>query len=314
MKSISIIVPAYNEEKNIAPLFVELEKVFALCKDKYAFEVLFVNDGSQDNTLVEIEKLANKDARVKYLDFSRNFGKEIATTAGINNCQTNACIMLDADLQHPVEKIPEFLAKWEEGFEVVVGIRKKNKDAGLVKNLGSKLFYKLINRISEIQIVPNATDFRLIDRVVVEEFKLFTETSRMTRALVDWLGFRRAYIYFDANKRLHGTASYGVWKLFKLAFASFISLSLVPLKLAGYLGIFITIVSGILGFVALIGKYFLRNETFIAKFSDAESLAILLVFLVGILLMSIGLLALYIANIHNEVINRPMYVVRKRKL
>lgn len=314
MKLISIIVPAHNEEKNIAPMCEALEKVFDGLKDRYAFEVIFVNDGSTDGTLREIQRLADANEKVKYVDFSRNFGKELATTAGINSCNGDACIMLDADLQHPVELIPQFLQKWEEDFDVVVGIRNKSKSDGLIKKIGSKLFYKIINKIADIEVVPNATDFRLLDRVVIEEFKRFTETSRMTRALVDWLGFHRAFIRFDANERLHGKASYSVWKLFKLAMSSFISLSLVPLKLASYLGIVITLVSGTLGFFILIGKYFLQNEVLIAKFSDAENLAILIVFLVGIILMSIGLLALYVANIQGEVINRPMYVVRRKKL
>ncbi|MEI7621221.1 MAG: glycosyltransferase family 2 protein [Candidatus Moraniibacteriota bacterium] len=312
MKSILIVVPAHNEEKNIPLVYAQLKKVFTLQK-QYAFEILFVNDGSTDKTLEAIEKLASSDQSVKYLDFSRNFGKEVATTAGINACQADACIMVDADLQHPVELIPEFLAKWEEGAEVVVGVRKKSKSEGWLIKLGSNLFYHIINRIAEVKIMPNATDFRLINKIVVAEFNKFTETSRMTRALIDWLGFKRAYIYFEANERINGTASYDFWKLFGLAMNSFVSLSLVPLKIAGYLGICITLFSGASGAYIFLGKYFLRAP-FASTFSDSENLAILLLFLVGVLLMSIGLLALYVANIHREVIGRPIYVVRRRKL
>jgi dolichol-phosphate mannosyltransferase len=313
MKSILIIIPAYNEEKNIVPVYAEAKKAIETLSAKYEFKILFVNDGSRDNTILEIEKLAAADLTVKYIDFSRNFGKELATTAGINSCTEDACIMLDADMQHPPELIPEFIAKWEAGREVVIGIRRADKSDNLIKKLGSKLFYQIINRISDVYIVPNATDFRLIDRVVVEEFNRFTEKNRMTRALIDWLGFKRGYIDFDANKRLHGTASYSIWKLFKLALKSFISLSLVPLKLAGYLGIFITLISGVSGFYILLGKYVFRTP-FASTFSDAENLAILILFLVGIILISIGLIALYVANIHSEVSNRPMYVVRKKEL
>lgn len=310
MKTVSIIIPAYNEEKNILPLYEKIKAVTATLESRYFFELVFVNDGSNDNTGSEIEKIANNDSKVSLIDFSRNFGKEIATTAGINHCKTDACIMIDADLQHPIELIPKFIEKWEQGYEVVIGIRRKSRSDGVLKRLGSKLFYRIINKISDIEIVPNATDFRLIDKKVIIQFNRFTETSRMTRALIDWLGFKRAYIRFDANERLNGVASYSIWKLLKLAVNSFISLSLFPLKLAGYLGIIITFTSGPVGFVVLIGKYFMRNEVFIAKFSDAESLAILIIFLVGIILMSIGLIALYIANIHAEVIKRPMYVIR----
>jgi len=313
MKSILVVVPAFNEEKNIEPIYVALKKVFAAIEDKYSLEVLFVNDGSTDGTIVEIEKLAKSDLAVKYIDFSRNFGKEVATSAGINACTSDACIMIDSDLQHPVGLIPEFIAKWEQGSDVVVGVRNKSKSDSLIKRAGSALFYSIINKISDVKVVPNATDFRLIDSVVVREFNRFTEKSRMTRALIDWLGFRRAYINFDANERLHGTASYNFWKLFKLAINSFISLSLVPLKLAGYLGIFITIFSGLAGFYILLGKYFLHTY-FASTFSDSENLAILLLFLVGIILMSVGLLALYVANIHTEIIDRPIYVIRKKNI
>ncbi len=313
MKSILIVIPAYNEEKNIQPVYDALKKVFAPFASLYAFEILFVNDGSEDNTLGEIEKLASSDQTVKYLDFSRNFGKEVATTAGINSCKADACIMVDADMQHPVELIAEFITKWEKGAEVVVGVRNKSKSDVWLKKIGSRMFYSIINKIAEVKVVPNATDFRLIDKVVVEEFNRFTESSRMTRALIDWLGFKRDYVYFDANERLHGTASYSFWKLFGLAMNSFISLSLVPLKLAGYLGIIITTFAGISGFYILLGKYFFHTQ-FASTFSDSENLAILILFLVGILLTSIGLLALYVANIHKEVIGRPIYVVRKKNI
>lgn len=311
MKSITIIIPAHNEEKNIPLVYAELKKIFNNLENDYFFETFFVNDGSSDGTLAEIEKLAKIDNSVKYIDFSRNFGKEIATTAAINNCQGDACIMLDADLQHPVELVPEFIKKWEQGAEVVVGVRNKSKSRSLAKRIGSSVFYKIINKISDVEIVPNATDFRLLDRVVIDEFKKFTETNRMTRALIDWLGFRRDYIYFDANRRVNGDASYSFWKLFMLAINSFVSLSLLPLKFAGVLGFAITFVSGIAGFYILIGKYFLHWR-FASTFSDSENLAILILFLVGIILISIGLLALYVANIHSEVINRPMYVIRKK--
>ncbi|OGI29125.1 MAG: hypothetical protein A2288_01200 [Candidatus Moranbacteria bacterium RIFOXYA12_FULL_44_15] len=310
MKSISIVIPAYNEERNIRPVYEKVAEVFLPLKGSYTYEIIFINDGSKDETGEEIEALAKEDANVKYIDFSRNFGKEIATTAGLHRCSGNACLMLDADLQHPAELIPDFIRKWEEGFEVVIGIRKKNQSDSQIKILGSKLFYKILNGIIETEVVPNSTDFRLLDRAVIDEFNRFTETERMTRGLIDWLGFRRAYIHFKANDRLHGTASYSFWKLVKLALNSFISLSLVPLKLAGYLGIFITISSGIAGFYIMVGKYFFRWH-FASTFSDAENLAIFIVFLVGIILTSIGLISLYVANIHKEILHRPMYVVRK---
>ncbi len=310
MKLVSIIIPAYNEELNIDPIHAALTPIFASLSDRYDFEIIFVNDGSRDKTLDALEQLAARDRRVRYLDFSRNFGKEIATTAGINHCTGDACILIDADLQHPVELIPEFIRRWEAGADVVVGIRNQSKSDSIVKKVGSAIFYKIINTIAAVKIVPNATDFRLLDRIVIDEFNRFSETNRMTRALIDWLGFRRDYIRFNAKERLHGEASYSFIKLFALAINSFISLSLVPLKIAGYLGLLITGVSGISGLYILLGKYVFRTP-FASTFSDAENLAILILFLVGILLISIGLLALYVANIQEESIRRPLYVIRK---
>ncbi len=191
MKSILIIIPACNEEKNIRPVYDALKEVSAPFSGTYSFQILFVNDGSTDDTIGEIMKLATVDTAVRYIDFSRNFGKEVATTAGINASTADACIMIDADLQHPVGLIPEFIRRWESGFDVVIGVRNKNRSEGLIKKMGSKLFYHIINRIAEVHVVPNATDFRLIDKAVVNEFNRFTEKSRMTRALIDWLGFRR---------------------------------------------------------------------------------------------------------------------------
>ena len=310
-KLVSLIIPAYNEEENIRPLYEKLREVIAKNSERYDYEIILVNDGSKDKTSAAIERVAEEDSRVRQVEFSRNFGKEIATTAGLTACKGDACMLLDADLQHPVELISEFLAKWEAGAEVVVGVRKKSKSDSWVKIFGSKLFYRLLNAIADTKVIPNATDFRLLDRVVIDEFNRFTETNRLTRGLIDWLGFKRAYIHFEANERLHGTASYSLVKLMKLAFHSFISLSLFPLKLAGYLGILITSISFVSGTYIFLGKYFFHWR-FALTFSDAEDLAIFIVFLVGILLMSIGLISLYIANIHEEIIHRPLYIVRKQ--
>lgn len=308
---ISIVVPVYNEEENASIFYFELKKVLDNIRESY--EILFIDDGSVDKTEEKILEICEQDKNVKLIQFSRNFGKEMATTAGINMCSGRICVLVDVDLQHPVELLPEFINKWKNGAEVVIGIRKSNKNEGVIKKFGSILFYKILNQISDVEIISKATDFRLIDRMVIDEFNRFTETHRMTRALIDWLGFKRDFIYFDANERLNGKASYGFWKLFKLAMGSFVSLSLFPLKVSGYLGLVITFLSGFLGLYILLGKYFF-HEPFASSFSGPAQLAILIVFLVGIILVSLGLIALYIANIHGEVINRPNYVIRKKVL
>ena len=306
-KIISIIVPVYNEEKSIPVLYGKLKE--ALSKIRYDYEIIFVNDGSSDKSQKELDQLSGRDPKVKVLEFSRNFGKEIATTAGVNICQGEACIMLDGDLQHPVEKIPEFLEKWEQGAEIVVGVREKNEGEGWVKKIGSFFFYKMINRISDMEIVSRATDYRLLDRIVIDEFNKLTERNRMTRALIDWLGFKREYICFTANRRMYGKATYSFWKLTRLAFNSMVSFSLFPLRIAGYLGLFITFVAGLLGIFIIISEYVTRN----LHFSGPAVLAVVNLFLIGIVLICLGLIALYIANIHAEVNNRPLYIIRRRK-
>ena len=305
-KLFSIIVPVYNEEKNISLFYAKIQLILKTLN--YKWEIIFINDGSSDKSMLELEKIVEKDKQVKIIDFSRNFGKEVAVTAGINTCKGMACIILDADLQHPIEKIPEFIAKWEAGAEVVIGVREKNKGEGLVKKIGSYFFYKMINLISSMEIVTRATDYRLLDRVVIDEFNKLTEKNRMTRALIDWLGFRRTYVHFQANERMYGKPTYSFWKLVRLAFNSMISFSLFPLKLAGYLGIIITFFSGLLGLFIFINRYITNN----LYFSGPAILAVVILFLIGIVLICLGLIALYIANIHAEVTNRPMYIVRKK--
>lgn len=311
MKLISIVVPVYNEEKNIKILIDKLKEVIGGLS-RYRWEMVLVNDGSADESQKEIEKIAENNLNVKIIEFSRNFGKEIATTAGINSCQGDACIMIDADLQHPPELIPEFIGKWENGAEIIIGIRNRNKNEGLVKRVGGWLFYKIINKISDTKLIPNSCDYRLLDRAVINEFNRFTEKSRMTRALIDWLGFRRDYVYFNTNDRANGKAGYSFIKLLKLAFSSFVSLSFFPLKFAGYLGIFIIITSGGLGLFILVGKYAF-GIPWTLSISGTAILALVILFLVGIILSCLGLFALYIASIHNEVINRPIYVVRSKR-
>lgn len=307
-KLISIIIPVYNEEKNIPSLLNGLKK--NLKESDYNFEIIFVDDGSKDDSAKKINMLIKDRLNTNLIQFSRNFGKEIAVTAGINHCLGDACIMIDADLQHPPSLIPEFIKKWEGGAEVVVGVRNENNEKNLAKKLGSSLFYKIMGKISETDITPNATDFRLLDRTVIDAFNRFSERNRMTRALIDWLGFQRDYVYFSADKRMSGKAGYSFFKLLKLALSGFVSHSLFPLKLAGYLGIAITFFSGTLGLFIFIEKYIL-SDPLNMRFSGPAILAVIILFLVGIILICLGLIALYIANIHGEVVGRPMYVIRK---
>ena len=309
---ISVVIPCCNEEANVPRLHQALVGVFAPLASRYDAEFLFIDDGSTDGTAAAVEKLAEKDPRVTLVAFSRNFGKEVATTAGIRNARGAAVIMLDADLQHPPELIPLFLEKWRGGAEVVVGVRKKNKHYSLAKRCGAALYYKLMGAISDTPMVPRETDFRLIDREVADAFNTFTERQRSARALIDWLGFRREYIEFDANDRTNGSASYSFGKLFHLAAYSLVSHSLFPLRIAGYLGVFITFCSGLLGITVFFERY-VFHDAWGWNVSGSAQLSIINVFLIGIILSCLGIIALYIENIHNETTNRPMYVVRKKR-
>lgn len=309
---VSLIIPCFNEETNILNTYQTIQDFWNqnLAKD-YALEIVMVDDGSTDTTAKEIEKLAQKNSNLKFIQFSRNFGKEIATTAGIEVCTGDCAIMFDADLQYPINKLPEFLQKWASGSEVVVGLRDRKKTRNLIEKIGSFAFYKIIKLISEVQIESGALDYRLIDRVVISEFTRFTERGRMTRALIDWLGFTRSYVCYAENDRASGTASYSFAKRVKLALSTFVATSLLPLKLAGYLGVLICLVSGLLGLFILITRYLL-GDPFGLSITGSAAIGIMVVFLTGVNLMSLGLIALYIANIHTEVSNRPLYVIKKK--
>ena len=306
---LSIIVPFFNEERNLEPLFAKLRAV-AESLPRYRFEFIFVNDGSADRSSEVAERLARSDHRLRLVEFSRNFGKEAATTAGLRESQGDAVLLLDADLQHPPERIPDFVAAWEGGADIAIGVRNASKSEGAIRRLGSTLFYAILNRISETDIVPRATDFRLLDRAVVLEFNRLGEHNRLTRGLIDWLGFRRALIPFDARERASGAPSYRIGRLVELAITSFVAHSVFPLRLAGYVGVAITIVAGALGTVELWDR-FLAAPVF--SFSGPAILATILLFLVGIVLVSIGLLSFYIGHIFHETQNRPLYIIRKKR-
>lgn len=306
--SVTIVTPVYNEAESIPYFHKEISAVAK--NSNYKFTVIYVDDGSTDDSVKIIESLKPKHCKIRLVELSRNFGKEIATTAGIEASDGDAVVIVDSDLQHPISAIPEFIKKWEEGYEVVVGVRKTHSHNNVVKKLGSGLFYKIMNRISETKLVPHSTDFRLMDRKVVDVFGTFTERQRITRGLIDWLGFRRGFVYFEAGKRLYGTPSYSTAKLMKLALNGITAHSLFPLRVAGYLGVIMTVFFGALGIFAYVERYILDDPLGLA-ISGTALLAILLLFTIGVILICLGLIALYIANIHGEVVNRPLYVTRR---
>lgn len=309
-KLISIVIPVHNEEKNIPLVYSEVHTIVGGPAFHYAYEILFVNDGSKDGSQAAINALTAKDEAVRGIEFTRNFGKEAATTAGIREAVGDAVICLDADLQHPPQLIPEFIKRWEGGVEVVVGVRSSNNGEGTVKRYGSKLFHALMSRISDTPTIPGETDFCLLDREVVDAFSMLHERGRMTRSLISWLGYRKEIIPFVAPARLHGEAQYSFVKLFRLAINSIAANSLFPLRAAGYLGFFITVVSFLLSVTVFLERYVFRDALHWGVSGTAQ-LSIINAFLIGVVLMALGIVALYVGRINEEISRRPLYVVRK---
>lgn len=307
-KKISIIIPVYNEGANLLPLYKELDKILGSLS--YSFEVLFVDDGSKDNSAAILVDLAQRHKDVQVIQFARNFGKEAAVSAGLHAAKGDAAIVLDADMQMPPSLIGEFIQKWEAGAEVVVGVF-ASRNMQFIRRMGAKFFYRIMRSIAHTKITPHATDYRLLDRQVLDVFNSLPERNRITRGLIDWLGFERDYVYFEQAPRLHGTPTYSFSKLVSLAVNSFTSYSLLPLRLAGYLGICILVLSS-LGGIFLWIETFLLNDPFNWAVSGTAFLAVMLLFLVGVVLACLGLISLYIAHIHAEVIDRPLYIVRPK--
>lgn len=308
---LSIVIPAYNEQAGIKQFHVSILMPAIKQHLGTRYEVVYVNDGSSDDTLALLSAIATEDNNIKVVNLSRNFGKEVATTAGISQATGDAVIIMDADGQHPPAVMDQFIEKWQQGAQVVIGVRNSNQKEGVIKKLGSKLFYKLMNSISESSTIPRSTDYRLIDKQVQEEFLKFTERNRITRGLIDWLGFQRTYIDFDSPARLAGDATYTVSKLTKLAVNSFTTLSLRPLFIFSYIGAFITLLSLVIGVFIFIEQFILGDPMGL-NFTGAALLGIFVSFLVGLVLIAQGVMSIYLSHVHAQTQNRPLFVINKR--
>ncbi|MCL2444902.1 glycosyltransferase family 2 protein [Candidatus Saccharibacteria bacterium] len=304
---LSVVVPVFNEEAGIEHFHDEMLMPVVKNLEVKSVEVIYVNDGSRDRTLEKLQRMAKKDERVKVVSFVRNFGKEVALAAGIEAASGDAVLTIDADGQQPPEIIPEFVEKWEAGAKVVTGVRKHFQKHGLVAKLGSKLFYFLMKRMGT-ETVPGSTDFRLIDKVVKEEYCRLTERNRITRGLIDWMGFPQEYVYYVYGNRHAGKANYKFWKLAKLAIDSFISLSIRPLLFLGWMGMIITFLSGVLG-VFVIVQQLIMGDPLGLNWTGPTMLAIFITFLVGMVLISQAVVALYISHIYAETQGRPLYIL-----
>ena len=278
------MIPIYNEEKGFREFYTKM-LLPELKKVNHDYELILVNDGSSDGTLKVIQELAEKDKHIKVLCFSRNFGKEVALTAGIREADGDAIMTMDADGQQPPKLIHEFIKKWEDGGEIVIGVRGKFEKHGFIAKLGSKMFYKILRFMGVKDTVPGSTDFRIIDRCVADEYNKLTEHGRITRGLMDWMGFRKEYIDYVYGNRLAGKPSYNFKKLFQLAIDSFVSLSSTPLIIFGWIGVFITFASLILGIFVIIEE-FIMGDPIQLRWTGTTCLSIFITFLIGLVLIS----------------------------
>ena len=310
---VSVVTPVFNEATVIKQfLDTQLIPTLESMLGDINFEIVLVDDGSTDGSSKIIKEYCAKSTSkipIKCVSFTRNFGKELALMAGIQYSDGDAIIMIDADGQHPVDAIPAMILRWKNGAKIVTALRKQSTTT---HRFGSMMFYKVMRTLGNTSIVVGATDFRLIDREVADEYLRFTEHKRITRGLIDWLGYPQEYINVKLNKRLSGKASYNFKKLFALAGNSFISMSKTPLLFFGYLGMSITFFSLVLGLFILIQQYIMGDPLHLG-WSGAAAMSVFISFLVGLVLTSQAMTALYISHIHIEGQNRPLFVVSKEK-
>ena len=303
MKRISLVFPVYNEEEVLPQLYQRVRHLIAQLA--YDVEVIMVNDGSGDTSLELMKSFHDQDSRFKIIDFSRNFGHQLAISAGIDFAEGDAVLLLDADLQDPPELVPQFLQKWEEGYQVVYAIRKSRQEH-LFKRLSYLIFYRILQKISNISIPLDSGDFCLMDRVVVDTLKSMHERNRFVRGLRSWSGFEQIGLEYDREKRQGGEVKYTMPKLMKLALDGIFSFSYFPLQIASYTGFIISVISFLGILVYLYKKLFIGGEP-----QGFPTLVILVLFMGGIQLISLGVIGDYIGRIYDEVKRRPAYVVRK---
>lgn len=305
MKTITVLVPAYNEEEVIEKMYHTLAGVCNQIKN-YQFEFLFVNDGSKDRTIEIVKQLQETDARVQYVDLSRNFGKEIAMSAGFDYASGDALVIMDADLQHPPEVLEEMIYWWEQGYDDVYAIRKKREGEGKLKKLTSKMYYSLLQKVTKEVIIPDAGDFRLLDKKCIQALTQLREHSRYTKGMYNWIGFKKKEITFDADARAGGETKWRLSSLFTLAINGITSYSTLPLKVWSVVGIIISL----LAFVYLIIEM-IRTLVFGNAVAGYPSLIAGVLFLGGIQLISLGVIGEYLGRVFVETKDRPLYFVQE---
>ena len=300
---LSVIIPIYNEEENISLLHHRLTKV--LNEMDSGYELIFVNDGSHDDSMELVQQLAKENAYVKYIDLSRNFGHQIAVMAGLDHAQGEASIIIDADLQDPPELIPEMVAKWKEGYEVVYAKRKSRKGESAMKKWTAKLFYRILRKLTDFDIPVDVGDFRIIDQKIVEVLRNMPERSKYLRGQIAWVGFNQTYVTYNREERHAGETGYSIKKMLDLAMNAVTGFSEAPLRLVTYMGIMVTVFSLLTMMYTLISR--LLTDSYVEGWA---SLMVSILFLGGVQMIAIGILGEYIGRIYRDIRQRPLYIVK----
>lgn len=299
---ISVIVPIYNEEKIISELYQRLKD--AVLKISPNYELIFVNDGSKDHSLFHLMELAKQDDKLFFINFSKNFGHQIAVTAGLDHCSGDAVVIIDGDLQDPPELIPELYAKHKEGYEVVYAKRAQRKGETFFKKFTAKMFYRILRKITAIDIPLDTGDFRLIDKKIVEYLRLMPEKNKFLRGQIAWMGFRQTGVEFIREERKYGKTGYSLSKMINFAMDGITSFSDKPLKWVTRAGIFVSIISFLIIIYALIAHLFLHQTI-----TGWTSLIVSFMFIGGIQLISVGVIGEYVSRINKNVLDRPLYLI-----
>ncbi|EZK08652.1 glycosyl transferase 2 family protein [Escherichia coli 1-182-04_S3_C1] len=305
-KKISLIAPFYNECNGVEAFFNKINEVFDKLKNEFDFEVICVNDGSKDDTLSRLVGAKNRFEYIKIIDFSRNFGKEAAITAGLDYASGDAVIPIDSDLQHPPELIIEMLTKWKDGYEVVLAKRMDRNTDHILQRFTANLFYRFNNKISHIHIPRDVGDYRLMDRKVVESLKLMTEKCRFMKGIFSWVGYKTTTIEYKVLPREFGKSSFNTWKLWNFALEGITGFSTVPLRMWTYLGFFVSMLSFLYAMYLFFKTIILGVET-----PGYASVMVAIFFFSGVQLIGIGVLGEYIGRIFSEVKQRPIYIIRE---
>ena len=304
MKTIDVVVPCFNEEAMLEMFYRESEKIYKNIEG-YRFTYIFVNDGSKDKTHLLLKELAGNNDNVKYISFSRNFGKEAAMYAGLCNTTADYIIVMDADLQHPPALVPKMISEIEKGYDCCAAKRTSRKGESKIKSAFSALYYKLSNRFTDVQLVQNAVDFRIMSRQMVDNIIKLSEVQRFSKGIFEWVGFQTSWIPYENIERPAGETKWSFKSLFKYALTGITSFSIAPLRFLTCSGLFISFLAFVMIIVTLVRKLFFGIEV-----SGYASLMIAVLFMGDIIELSLGILGEYIANIYLEAKDRPIYIVQ----